>query len=153
MKIFLYFLFFSCGNLTTMYASLYAWLHGERLRDLHYKTRKVICEELNKKCDNGNNFKLLANLVGIRFRGRNFTSHADYNQTEQILSLWCARQNVSVAELQNVLLQMDRNDAVNILDKHYRSGIVLNTLINFSPVRVSFWLLKAFGFCLAKLNI
>ena len=135
-----------------MYASLHPSLHGERLRDLDYETRRVICEELNKPCDNGNNFKLLANLVGIRFRGRNFTS-PDYNPTEQILSLWCAKQNVSVAQLQDVLLQMDRRDVVNILDKHYLSGIVLNSLINFLLIRVSFWLLKAFGFCLAKLNI
>ena len=120
-----------------MYASLNASLTGERLRDLDYETRRVICEELNKPCDNGNNFKLLANLVGIRFRGRNFTS-PDYNPTEQILSLWCAKQNVSVAQLQDVLLQMDRRDVVNILEKHYLSGIVLNSLINFLPIRVSF---------------
>ena len=134
MKIFFIFSFlFLYRNLRTMYASL----NAERLRDLDYETRRVICEELNKPCDNGNNFKLLANLVGIRFRAKNFTS-PDYNPAEQILSLWCAKQNVSVAELRHVLSIMDRLDVVNILDKHYQSGIVLNSLINFLPIRVSF---------------
>ena len=35
-----------------MYASLNASLTGERLRDLDYETRRVVCEELNKPCDN-----------------------------------------------------------------------------------------------------
>ena len=109
--------------------------------------RQEICVLLGPKRPLGGDYRTLAGILGMRNSEVKFISERE-NPAGEVLTWWEPQSSATVQKFREVLVQMKRDDVVEILDREYPTGMeTMKTRINLRSRSLVFFFFDIKNVC------